>query len=129
MTKTYKENLNMWALDTDADHILHRIGSDDYPEIRHTTVKPEDVEAWEEVALADIPPYSEAQYKAKVEELIRERYTASDEFALINNVMTSNPSEKRTSEYAAYQAYREECKARAKEILISQPNENPINND
>jgi len=114
MTKTYKENLNMWALDTDADHILHRVGSDDYTPIRHTTAK--DPDAWEEIAVADIPPYNEAEYKAKVEELIRERYTASDEFALINNVM-ANVTEKRQSEYAAYQAYREDCKVRARAIL------------
>jgi len=115
MTKTYKENLNMWALDTDADHILHRVGSDDYTPIRHTTAK--DPDAWEEIAVADIPPYNEAEYKAKVEELIRERYTASDEFALINNVMSGTATEKRRSEYADYQAYREECKARARAIL------------
>ncbi len=114
MNKTYKENLNMWALDTDADHILHRVGSDDYTPIRHTTAK--DPDAWEEIAVADIPPYNEAEYKAKVEELIRERYTASDEFALINNVM-ANVTEKRQSEYAAYQAYREDCKVRARAIL------------
>jgi hypothetical protein len=114
MNKTYKENLNMWALDTDADHILHRVGSDDYTPIRHTTAK--DPDAWEEIAVADIPPYNEAEYKARVEELIRERYTASDEFALINNVM-ANVTEKRQSEYAAYQAYREDCKVRARAIL------------
>ncbi len=114
MNKTYKENLNMWALDTDADHILHRVGSDDYTPIRHTTAK--DPDAWEEIAVADIPPYNEAEYKATVEELIRERYTASDEFALINNVM-ANVTEKRQSEYAAYQAYREDCKVRARAIL------------
>ncbi len=86
MNKTYKENLNMWALDTDADHILHRVGSDDYTPIRHTTAK--DPDAWEEIAVADIPPYNEAEYK-----------------------------ERRQSEYAAYQAYREDCKVRARAIL------------
>lgn len=105
----------MWALDADEGHILHRVGSEDYTEIRHTTVK--DPEAWEEIAVADIPPYTEAEYKAKVEELIRERYSASDEFALINNVMTGAATEKREAEYAEYQAYRSECKARAKELL------------
>lgn len=115
MQKTYKLSINMWALDTDHGHILHRIGSEDYTEIRHTMTK--DPEAWEEIAVGDIPPYNEAEYKAKVEELIRERYTASDEFALINNVMGGTTTEKRRSEYAEYQAYREECKLRAKEIL------------
>lgn len=111
----------MWALDCDNDHILHRIGSADYPVMRHATVK--DPDAWEEIAVADIPPYTEAEYKAKVEELIRERYSASDEFALINNVM-SEATEKRQSEYAEYQAYREECKRRAKEMLTQEKQTN-----
>lgn len=117
MQKTYKPSINMWALDADAGHILHRIGSKDYTEIRHTIVK--DHEEWEEIAVADIPPYTEAEYKAKVEELIRERYSASDEFALINNVM-SEATEKRQNEYAEYQTYREECKRRAKELLTTE---------
>lgn len=114
MKKTYRESVNMWALDADDGYILHRKGEGDYPEIHHTTVR--DPEAYEEVAMEDIPLYTESEYKAKVEELIRERYSASDEFALINNVM-SGATEKRQSEYAEYQAYREACKARAKEIL------------
>ena len=121
MDKTYKPSINMWSLDTDADHILHKIGSDNYTPIRHTMTR--DPEAWEEVAIADIPPYTEAEYKAKVEELIREQYTVSDEFALINNVM-AGVTEKRQNEYAAYQEYREECKRRAKEILTTENAEN-----
>lgn len=112
------------SLDTDNDHILHRIGSDSYPDIHHTTVRPDQVADYEEVALTDIPPYSEAEYKAKVEELIRERYSASDEFALINNVM-AGATEKRQSEYAEYQTYRAECKARAKAILTN-PVKQPV---
>ena len=117
MERTYKPSINMWSLDTDADHILHRIGSDDYTPIRHTMVK--DPEQWEEIAVADMPPYTQFEYEAKVEELIRERYTVSQEFALINNVM-ANVTEKRQSEYAAYQDYREECKRRAKVIVSEQ---------
>lgn len=116
MKKTCKASIGMWQLDCDNDHILHRVGSADYPVIRHAMVKEADVDKYEEVALADTPPYTEAEYKAKVEELIRERYTASDEFALINNVMAGTTA-KRQSEYADYQAYREECKRRAKELL------------
>lgn len=121
MDKTYKPSINMWSLDSDADHILHKIGSDNYTPIRHTMTR--DPEAWEEVSIADIPPYTEAEYKAKVEELIREQYTVSDEFALINNVM-AGVTEKRQNEYAAYQEYREECKRRAKEILTTENAEN-----
>lgn len=126
MQKNYRKDINMWVLDTDQEHILHRKGNEDFTPIRHTTVNPEDVDAWEEIAVVDIPPYTEAEYKAKVTELIRGRYSADDEFALINNVM-AGVTEKRQSEYAAYQEFREECKRRAKEILTTENTGN--NND
>lgn len=130
MQKTYRENINMWALDTDADHILHRIGSKDYSEIRHTIVK--DPEEWEEIAVADIPPYTEAEYKAKVEELIRERYSASDEFAIQRKMLNAMlpqlailsdedagqfNAEKAIAEYTEYNAYAEQCKADAPDAI------------
>lgn len=123
MQKTYRENINMWALDTDADHILHRIGSDDYPEIRHTTVKPDDVEAWEEVALADIPPYSKAEYDAEVERLIALRYSHGKEIE-INREHDTKPER-----FAEYLAYVDECKARAREVLAKNHTENPKGNE
>lgn len=99
-----------------ADHIIHRIGAPDFPEIRRAIISSDDTTKYEEVAIADIRPYTEAEYSAKVEELIRQRYTASDELALINNVM-AGVTEKRKAEYDAYQDYRAECKLRAKEAL------------
>lgn len=130
MEKTYKPNLNMWSLDTDEGHILHRIGSKDYTEIRHTIVK--DPDAWEEIAVADIPPYTEDEYKKKVSELIHERYSIDDEIALAANANSPQllDSEEAASafadEYAAYQAYRTECKARAKEILTNRQEETEV---
>lgn len=121
MQKTYKPNSNLWSLDAEEGYSLHRKGSGDYPEIRHTTVR--DPDNWEEIAVADIPPYTEAEYKAKVSELIHERYSIDDEIALAANAsspMIRADEERAASfadEYAAYQAYRTECKARAKEIL------------
>lgn len=111
------------SLDTDNDHILHRIGSDSYSEMHHTTVHPDHVADYEEVAVADIPPYSEAEYKAKVAQLVHERYSMDDEIALAanaNSPMILADEDKAAAiaeEYAAYQAYRAECKARAKAIL------------
>lgn len=119
MEKTYKPSIDMWQLDTDADHILHRKGDEDFNPIRHAMVKPDDVDAWEEIAVADIPPYTEEEYKAKVKELVHKRYSLDDEIALINNI-TAGVTEKRQSEYAAYQEYREECKRMAKEILSTE---------
>ena len=109
MEKTYKPNLDMYAVDTDADHILHRIGSDDYTEIRHIMTK--DPDAWEEIALSDIPSYTKAEYDAEVERLIRQRYSVSAELALLRQRDT------KPDEFATYNAFAEQCKAEAREIL------------
>lgn len=111
MEKTYKENLGMWQLDTDQGHILHRVGSDDYTEIRHTMVK--DPDAWEEIAVADIPPYTKAEYKAKIVELIRQRYNQDDE----NGILRQRDS--KPEEFAEYNAYVEQCKAEARQNLAA----------
>lgn len=111
MEKTYKENLGMWQLDTDQGHILHRVGSDDYTEIRHTVVK--DPDAWEEIAVADIPPYTKAEYKAKIVELIRQRYDQDDENGILRQRDT------KPDEFAEYDAYVEQCKAEARQSLAA----------
>ena len=109
MEKTYRPNLDMYAVDTDADHILHRIGSDDYTEIRHIMAK--DPDAWEEIALPDIPRYTNTEYADEVERLIRQRYSVSAELAILRQRDT------KTDEFATYNAFAEDCKARAREIL------------
>lgn len=113
MNKTYREDLNVWILSTDDNHILHSKGNDSYNPIRKlATANPED---WEEIAVDDIPPYTIAEYNAKVAELIHERYDADKEMSLINNMMEAEPTEAHKAEYRAYQAYRAECKQRAKD--------------
>lgn len=117
MQKNYNPNLNMWALDTDADHILHRIGSADFTEIRHTHVADADLPAWEEIALADaeaakLARDAEAAYKARVVALIRVRYDADDETAILRQRDT------KPEEFAAYNAFAESCKADAKILLV-----------
>ena len=110
MDKTYKEIIYMCELTTDADHILHRKGSDDYPAIRRATVTNPD--EWEEVAVAEIPDYSAAQYSAKVSDLIRARYDVNDELAILRQRDT------KPEEFAAYNAFAESCKADAKILLV-----------
>lgn len=126
MEKTYKEKTGLWQLDTDQGHILHRKGSDDYTEIRHVTVK--DPDTWEEIAVTDIPLYTKAEYDAKVAELVREKYTADEEFALqrkmLNAIMSPDTigadgsASKALEEYQAYNTYVQECKARAKDASL-----------
>ena len=110
MDKTYKEIIYMCELTTDADHILHRKGSDDYPAIRRATVTNPD--EWEEVAVAEIPDYSAAQYSAKVSDLIRARYDVNAELAILRQRDT------KPEEFAAYNAFAESCKADAKILLV-----------
>lgn len=125
MEKTYKESINMWELSTDATHILHRIGSEDYTEIRKImTANPSE---WEEVALTDIPPYTKSEYDNKVAELVHERYTADEESALhrkmINAIMSPDTisaegsANKALEEYQAYNAYVQGCKERVRKEL------------
>lgn len=124
MEKTFNPSNNMWSLDTDAGHILHKIGSSNYPELRHLTVKADHVDAWEEIAVADIPPYTKAEYKSMIVELIRRRYDADDEAAIVANALVDNPSEEHRAEFAAYQSYRRECKAAAVSALTERTSNN-----
>lgn len=94
---------------SDAGKYVHRIGSDVYF-VRSTIRKGDTADMYEEVD--DVPKYTEAEYKAKVEEKIRERYTISDEFAILRQRDT------KPEEYDAYYAYAEECKRAVKEELV-----------
>ena len=117
MNTQYREDLKVWSISTDSEHILHRKGSDDYATIRKAiTANPED---WEEIAIEDIPPYTNAQYAAKVSELIHQKYSLDDEIALRAN-LEDDPTEKRKNEFAEYLAFRKQCKEEAKKILIEQ---------
>ena len=117
MNKTYREDLSVWTVSTDNTHILHFKGSDNYNPIRKlTTANPED---WEEIEIGDIPPYTNAEYAAKVSELIHQRYSLDDEIALRAN-LEDDPTEKRTNEFAEYLAFRKQCKEEAKKILIEE---------
>ena len=109
--------------------VLRRKGGDPHSEIRNATVTTADLDNWEEVPEADIPPYTKAEYDAKVAELVRSRYSESEEFALqrkMLNAMLPQPAalsddgdtepfdaEKAMTEYAQYNAYVEQCKLSA----------------
>lgn len=119
MNTQYREDLKVWSISTDSEHILHHKGSDDYTTIRKAiTANPED---WEEIAIEDIPPYTNAQYAAKVSELIHSRYSLDDEIALRAN-LEDDPTEKRTNEFAEYLAFRKQCKEEAKKLLTEEAN-------
>ena len=94
--------------------LIHKKGTEVYRS-NWTMLPGETIDMYEEVF--EKPPYTEAEYKQKVAELIHERYGADEETSLINNMLEDNPTEDHIAEYRAYQAYRAECKAKAREIL------------
>ena len=61
--------------------------------------------------LSQINGISEARYRARVEALIRLRYSQSDEFSLLRQ------REEKPDEFAAYSAYAEACKQQAADEL------------
>lgn len=103
----------MVRLDVPGTHILHRIGSEDYTPIRHTTVDPDRVAAYEAVTLEAAEAVkaaraAEAVYKSRVVALIRARYDQDDENAILRQRDT------KPGEFAAYNAYVEDCKAKVR---------------
>lgn len=76
------------------------------------------LEDFEEVM--ELPPFTKAQYEEKVAELVRQRYGESEEFAIQRkflNTLNGEPNEQAVKEYEQYNAYVEQAKTRAKEIL------------
>ncbi len=95
--------------------ILHRRGDKDYDEKRRAVIAAADLDNWEEIAASDIPPYTEDDYAEAVEALIRRRYSVSDEIAVIRQRDT------KPDEFAAYDAYAEQCKTQARLQLTPEP--------
>ena len=71
---------------------------------------PEEIAAMQEAqAKAEAEYWASVDYDEAVNAKIRERYTASQEFAILRQ------RDEKPTEYAAYYAYCEECKAFVKE--------------
>lgn len=102
---------------------IHRIGTETY--FKKSMVFPNDtIDNFEEVD--EIPKYTKAEYEAKVAELIRQKYTQDEEFALQRKMINATmlPStlddsivENIFSQYQEYNYFVEECKFKAKEEL------------
>lgn len=100
---------------TDAEHVIRKKGDNNPTQIRRRRVNADELGDWEEVAIADMRPYSDEEYNAKVAELIHQRYDADKETSLINNMLEDSPTEEHVAEYREYQAFRAECKRLAKD--------------
>lgn len=95
-----------------------------------TLLPGESPEDYEEIAVADLPLFSRQEYEAKAAELVRREYTEAQEFALQRKVIDAmvNPAavaevDEATgepmvlTEFRAYSATVEGCKAEAKRLL------------
>lgn len=105
--------------------IVHRKNSDCYFS-RGIALHGDYVDMFEEVDA--IPSFTKDQYDAKVAELVRQRYSADEEFALQRKAINAafSPSvadaEQALTEYAAYNSYVNECKTRAKDSALYEIN-------
>lgn len=94
---------------------LRRLGStENCRETKRLTIPAAKIDEWEEVSIADIPPYTEAQYEERVTSLIRARYSVSSELAVLRQ------RDSKPEEFAEYNAFAEECKQQAKVELIEE---------
>ena len=65
--------------------------------------------------------YSKITYEDLVHKLVREKYSESEEFAILRKAINE-----KTDEYFIYNAYVEDCKVRAKEFVAER--EKALNN-
>ncbi len=91
-------------------------GRTDFTPVRRCTLLPSQSPGdFEE--LTELPLYSEADYADRVERLIRQRYTLSQELA-VQRQRYAKPAE-----FEAYDAYAERCKALARAQLAAEAQE------
>lgn len=103
-------------------HHLHRLGTENYF-LRSTLLPGDTAASFEEVEAP--PAYTRSQYEARAAELVRARYSEAEEFALHRKAFnslrhatfTAEEDTRILSEFAEYNAYVEQCKQQAKEML------------
>lgn len=115
MQKRFKESINMWSIEAEEGKVLRRKGSTERSENRHATVT--DPDEWEEIDAAGQPSQTKAEYDAEVERLIALRYSYGKE------IEVNREHDTRPKQFAAYMAYIEECKVRAKETCKREKDE------
>lgn len=107
---------------TSTNGFIHKIGTEIYAKAL-VMLPNETTEMYEEVD--KMPPYTKTEYDTKVAELVRERYSESEEFAIQRKAINAAFSPSTMSiensnaleEYAEYNAFVEECKAKAPQEL------------
>lgn len=131
--KTTETTRGLVNVEADHGHRLYFKDTDPHEAFSRVTVKPSDVGRLVEIPAEDVPRYSRQRYCDKVNELIRERYSVSDEFA-INRKLSyamlpmstmaigeedadTTSAQKAIEEFRQYSEYAEQCKVVAQELL------------
>ena len=97
---------------SDSDKFVHRLGTESY--FKRSTLLPGDtVDKFEEVDA--IPEETETSYNEEVNSMIRQRYSLSEELAILRQRDT------KPEEFAVYNEYAEQCKAEVKRRMIMNP--------
>lgn len=86
---------------------VHRIGTDSYFR-RGTLIAGDTLDDFEEVGSVPEPP--DTRYGERVNDLIRQRYSLSEELSILRQ------RDSKPAEFSEYYAYAEACKAKAKEV-------------
>lgn len=115
MTQTERTDGRVELLAGDGCFLRRKGSTEDCRDNRRLTVAAGRVGEWEEVSADSLPAYTEAEYGERVTALIRERYSASAELAVLRQRDT------KPQEFADYNAFAEQCKARAREELAVTP--------
>lgn len=127
------------SLTADPGMALHREGTESYHS--EITVPKEEVSLYTEVDRSVIPAFTKAQYDAKVAELVRERYSESEEFAIqrkyLNFLAKGKPEGPEElaevypalAEYIAYNDFVEACKEDAKNPDLYKPLEAELSHE
>lgn len=109
---------------TATEGYIHKLGTDNYAKAIIMLASDTD-DMYEEVA--EIPPYTKAEYDAKVAELVRQKYSESEEFAIQRKMLNTliapmtlseDAAESAMDEYNAYNVFVESCKADAPAAIL-----------
>lgn len=111
MTKTERTDGRVELLAAEGCFLRRKGSTEDCRDNRRLTVPADRVAEWEEVSADSLPAYTEQQYEERVTELIRKRYSVSAELAVLRQ------RDSKPGEFADYNAFAEQCKARAREEL------------
>ena len=101
--------------------LIHRVGTNIYFK-RGAILNPDSITDYEEVD--EEPAYTKEEYDNKVAELVRSKYSESEEFAIQRKAINAafSPStvsaKNALSEYSMYNEFVEECKQSAKNPLL-----------